>query len=226
MSADRSPSGDAVAPVAGRLGDDGTTERAQADPPPQSASAGSPSDSDSDSGAGRPAESGPDDTVAALDAVEAGADAVTAPVPSAAGAPGDDSVETPTIATGDDPPGGPSVIWDDDGLGDRIRPYALTGGRTRSADDLPLETLVVRTAAGSAALPVTAMERRKILDLCERPLSIAEISAYVGVHLGVARVLVGDMKGEGLLDVHRLRATGDRPDIKLLERVLDGLQAL
>ena len=120
----------------------------------------------------------------------------------------------------------PPGARDEDVLGHRIRPYALTGGRTRSADDLPLETLVARTSAGSAALARNVLERHRILELCARPLSIAEISAYVGVHLGVARVLVGDMKGEGLLDVPRPRAGGDRPDIKLLERVLDGLQAL
>jgi len=115
----------------------------------------------------------------------------------------------------------------DTGLGDRLRPYALTGGRTRSAVDLPLESLVERTPAGTAALDAQTLERRRILELCRGPLSIAEVSAHLGVHLGVARVLVGDMKVEGLLEVHRPRqSTGDRPDIKLLERVLDGLQAL
>ena len=120
-----------------------------------------------------------------------------------------------------DPPEGPEA-----GLSDRIRPYALTGGRTRSATDLPLETLVQRTPAGAGALARLTLERKKIVELCGRPLSIAEISAHVGVHLGVARVLVGDMQAEGLLDVYRPRPVGDRPDIKLLERVLDGLQAL
>ena len=112
-------------------------------------------------------------------------------------------------------------------LSGRVRPYALTGGRTRSAADLPLEALVRRTPQGSAFAGRQTLERRRILELCGAPLSIAEISAHLGVHLGVARVLVGDMKMEGLLDVHRTRlAAGDRPDIKLLERVLDGLQSL
>ncbi|MPY95769.1 MAG: DUF742 domain-containing protein [Acidimicrobiia bacterium] len=113
-----------------------------------------------------------------------------------------------------------------DGFGDRIRPYALTGGRTRSSADLPLESLVKRTSRGEAIRLRLALERRRILDLCAEPISIAEVSAHLGVHLGVARVLVGDMKAEGLLDVHQPRPVGDRPDIKLLERVLDGLQAL
>jgi hypothetical protein len=112
------------------------------------------------------------------------------------------------------------------GLGHRIRPYALTGGRTRSGVDLPLETLVERTPSGTSALGRLTLERKRIVELCAQPLSIAEVSAHLRVHLGVARVLVGDMKAEGLLDVHRPRPAGERPDIKLLERVLDGLQAL
>ncbi len=111
-------------------------------------------------------------------------------------------------------------------MSDRIRPYALTGGRTRSRVDLPLETLVQRTAQGEASLDRLTLERHRIVELCELPLSIAEVSAHLGVHLGVARVLVGDMKAEGLLDVHRPRPAGERPDLRLLERVLDGLQAL
>ena len=57
-------------------------------------------------------------------------------------------------------------------------------------------------------------------------MSVAEISAYLSVPLGVARVLVGDMTEEGYVDFNRGRPSGDRPDLKLLERVLDGLQAL
>ncbi|MDH4147924.1 MAG: DUF742 domain-containing protein [Acidimicrobiia bacterium] len=119
--------------------------------------------------------------------------------------------------------GGPA---DPDQIASRVRPYALTGGRTRSTEDLPLETLVRRTGAGNAALGRARHERRRILELCDRPLSIAEISAHLAVHLGVTRVLVGDMKAEGYLDVYRPQASGARPDVRLLERVLDGLQAL
>ena len=59
------------------------------------------------------------------------------------------------------------------------------------------------------------------------PLSIAEISAHLSVPLGVARVLVGDMVEEGLLDSQQLE-TGEsgRPDTALLERVLEGLESL
>jgi hypothetical protein len=59
-----------------------------------------------------------------------------------------------------------------------------------------------------------------------RPISVAEVSAHLHIPLGVARVLVGDMTAAGLVEVHRPRATGERPDLVLLERVLDGIRAI
>jgi hypothetical protein len=42
----------------------------------------------------------------------------------------------------------------------------------------------------------------------------------------VIRVLVGDMADERLVLVHRPAHGGDRPDLAVLERVLDGLQSI
>lgn len=115
----------------------------------------------------------------------------------------------------------------DDGDRFRVRSYVLTGGRTRSGADLPLETMVRVTTLGTSAAPRLALERKRIVNLAGAPLSIAEISAHLSVPLGVARVLVGDMVEEGLLDSHKPAVEqGERPDVALLERVLNGLQAL
>ncbi|OWY60292.1 hypothetical protein B7486_69960, partial [cyanobacterium TDX16] len=94
---------------------------------------------------------------------------------------------------------------DDGGLGARIRPYAMTGGRTRGTTDLPMEALVRATPQGVSAEPRLAMERKKIVTLCATPISVAEISAHLHVPIGVVRVLVGDMSDEGLLDTLRPR---------------------
>ncbi|MGY6499519.1 MAG: DUF742 domain-containing protein [Acidimicrobiales bacterium] len=115
---------------------------------------------------------------------------------------------------------------DDHDLGVRIRPYAITGGRTRSDSDLPIEAMVSATPEGLAQQGRLTLEPARIVALCSAPQSVAEISAHLGLHLGVTRVLVGDLAGEGLIAVHRPNHVGDRPDLRLLERVLDGLQAL
>jgi hypothetical protein len=110
----------------------------------------------------------------------------------------------------------------------RVRPYALTGGRTRSDHDLAIEAIVKSTIWGLSAASRLTLERKQIVSLCTVPLSVAEVSAHLHIPLGVARVLAGDMVGEGLLDTARLPTTraDRRPDVKLLERVLDGLHAL
>ena len=110
------------------------------------------------------------------------------------------------------------------GSGRLVRPYAITGGRTRSrSSHLAMEALVVCSAEGRARARLV-LERRRIADMSETPVSVAEISALLEVPLGIARVLVGDMADEGLVLVSQPR-TG-RPDIVLLERVLHGIRAL
>jgi hypothetical protein len=113
-----------------------------------------------------------------------------------------------------------------DGAGLRVRPYALTGGRTRARTELAIETILVRTAAGDVRAERMPMEKGDILRLCREPSSLAEISAHCHIPLGVARVLAGDLCDEGFLDFNRDHASGDRPSLRLLERVFDGLQAL
>jgi uncharacterized protein DUF742 len=111
----------------------------------------------------------------------------------------------------------------------RVRPYALTGGRVRSSTELALETIVRVTSRGEKDAAGLPTERREILELCAAPTSIAEVSAHLSLPLGVARVLVGDMVTDGFLDSHSTPVSdeaGSRPDLRLLERVLDGLQAL
>lgn len=112
--------------------------------------------------------------------------------------------------------------------GGRVVPaYALTRGRTRSVGpDLPLETLVTATDAGLQRPLALQAERRRIIELCIGPLSVAEIAAHLRIPVGVARVLVSDLASAGFLAVHLPHQTGgDRPDAAILERLLDGLRA-
>ena len=113
----------------------------------------------------------------------------------------------------------------DTGDGLRVRPYAITGGRTRARTDLQIEAIVYRTPQGEQSAGSLSLERGQILDLLTMPLSTAEISARLHLPLGVARVILGDLIDEGYVAVNSRSASG-RPDLRLLERVLDGLQAL
>jgi hypothetical protein len=105
--------------------------------------------------------------------------------------------------------------------------YALTQGRTRpSGRDLPWETLVVATSDGQGARARLRFEQGRIVDLCRRPVSVAEIASDLGVPLGVAGVLVSDLHAGGYLAVHRPSVgDGGRPRREILERLLHGLKA-
>jgi hypothetical protein len=108
----------------------------------------------------------------------------------------------------------------------RVRPYAMTGGRTRPTHDaLEIEALVSTTAMVEQT-PKLTVEQRAIAALCREILSIAEVSAQLHLPLGVVRILVGDMADEQLVMVHRPTHGGDRPDLALLERVLYGLHTI
>lgn len=111
-----------------------------------------------------------------------------------------------------------------------VRPYAVTGGRTRPDSMLELVALVATTSQGSslALAPRLGLppEQRQIALLCRQLQSIAEISARLSLPLGVVRVLVSDMTQAGLVVVHRPRTPTFRPDAALLQKVLDGLQRL
>ena len=108
----------------------------------------------------------------------------------------------------------------------RVRPYGMTGGRTRpTQDDLEIETLVATTSSGKQT-PKLTVEQRAIATLCHDILSIAEVSAKLHLPLGVVRILVGDMADEQLVMVHRPTHGDDRPDLALLERVLYRLRTV
>jgi hypothetical protein len=107
-----------------------------------------------------------------------------------------------------------------------VRPYAVTGGRTRPRYQLQLEAMVAASAYEPRDLSVLSPECQAILGFCRDWRSVAEISAVLRLPLGVARVLVADMAVDGLVRIHQTDHIEGRPDLNLLERVLSGLRKL
>lgn len=106
-----------------------------------------------------------------------------------------------------------------------IRPYARTGGRTRS--DLALESLVSTTEHGRSTCADSAQEYRRICALCVETRSVAEIAALLSIPLGVGKILVEDLASDGMVFIHKPGlVSGDRSSLEFLERVLDGIRSL
>ncbi len=110
-----------------------------------------------------------------------------------------------------------------------VRPYAMTGGRTRPRYQLAIEALV-HTSAEPAKLHGQLPEHQRICRLCYEIKSVAEISALLTIPLGVARILVADLAEAGLVAIHQPGGNDTnedgQPDVTLLERVLSGLRKL
>ncbi|APY86180.1 DUF742 domain-containing protein [Streptomyces alfalfae] len=109
-----------------------------------------------------------------------------------------------------------------------VRPYAMTGGRTRPRYQLAIEALV-HTTAQPHQLQGQLPEHQRICNLCHEIKSVAEISALLTIPLGVARILVADLAEAGLVAIHQPggdESAGGQPDVTLLERVLSGLRKL
>jgi hypothetical protein len=109
-----------------------------------------------------------------------------------------------------------------------VRPYTLTAGRTDTSVDLPLEAPVQTLQAALAHEWPPNDVRDKIIQLCIKSPSVAEISARLDLPLGVARVLVGDLVMSGYLRVHRTLTDHSTRDERreLIGRTLRGLKAL
>ncbi len=107
-----------------------------------------------------------------------------------------------------------------------VRPYAVTGGRTKPRYQLEIEAMVAASHYEARDLSVLSPECQAILGFCRDWRSVAEISAVLRMPLGVARILIADMAVEGLVRIHQLDHAQGRPDLNLLERVLSGLRKL
>lgn len=109
-----------------------------------------------------------------------------------------------------------------------IRPFLLTAGRVSgggAGSALPLETQVVATVDGLAALRSLAFEHRDLVASCQRPQSVAELASRLRLHLNVVRVLAEDLCAAGHLAVY-VPHTRTNQDISVLRRVIDGLRAV
>jgi hypothetical protein len=105
-----------------------------------------------------------------------------------------------------------------------VRPYVLTGGRTTTRHNLYVHTLVSVERYDPATAARLSPEARRLYERAAAGFqSVAELSAYCGVSLGVTRVLLEDLAA-----ADQVRIADDdyaSPfDHRLLKRVIDGLR--
>jgi hypothetical protein len=116
--------------------------------------------------------------------------------------------------------------WLDRDAGPVVRPYALTGGRTRPIGEA-FDLLALVTAANTESVDMILLEPEQIdvLRLCRQPVPVADLASDLDLPLGVVRILLSDMRERGLITIRapgRARLT----DPQLLKDVADALRRL
>jgi Protein of unknown function (DUF742) len=121
--------------------------------------------------------------------------------------------------------------WPHREAGPVVRPYAVTGGRTEPADGdaltLPLLTVLVATGRALPDDPGRlAPEHRRLLSLCGRQATLADLAADTALPLGVVRVLVADLTQLGAITVVKRQPADKQTGTDVLKEILNGLRAL
>ncbi|MFF9864764.1 MULTISPECIES: DUF742 domain-containing protein [unclassified Streptomyces] len=118
--------------------------------------------------------------------------------------------------------GGTGAHWEESSP---ERLYVITGGRSGTSAPAALD-LVTLIVARSGVKPGMQPEHAAIVQLCQAPLSVAEISAYLGLPVSVVTVLLGDLLADNRVIARAPVPPARLPDRALIEAVIDGLQKL
>jgi hypothetical protein len=122
----------------------------------------------------------------------------------------------PQPGTGTNPPA--DAPW--------VRPYVLTSGRTHTPHELFVHTMVSASECDPSFAARLPPEARSLYERVRSYTeSVAELSAFCRLPLGVTRVLLSDLASAGLVLIGS-EADNSPFDHDLLERVLDGLKQI
>jgi hypothetical protein len=112
--------------------------------------------------------------------------------------------------------------WDE---GSPERLYVITRGRSGRSEGAALD-LVTLIVSRSEPQPEMQPEHAAILRLCRFPLSVAELSAYLGLPFSAVTVLLADLLAEDRVQARAPVLMAQLPDVALIEAVIHGLQRL
>lgn len=108
-----------------------------------------------------------------------------------------------------------------------VRPFALTGGRTRpSRADFTLITLVTTVDPPPTQAFGLQPEKVTILRRCAAPTAVAEIAAHLDLPVSVVTIMLCDLLEDGRITAQPPPRVSGIADPALLQKVRDGLARL
>lgn len=133
----------------------------------------------------------------------------------------------------DRPGSGNDEAWTDrydDAAGPLVRLYAMTSGRARLPDAIGrLDLMAIVQPTGAQPPVFLPPEQRDLLALCgDSAQPLADLASDSGLPVGVVRVLLVELLAQDLVRITQpaARTPGNRPDVRLLRDVINGLRAL
>jgi hypothetical protein len=121
----------------------------------------------------------------------------------------------------------PEGAWFDEEAGPLVRPYALTGGRTRPVGNrYDLLTFMVASRPVSPFDIGLGSAYAEIMRLCQQPQSVAEIAAHLRLPVHTACVLLDDLVERELIRQPHHIPAGQLPTDDIFRAVIDGIRAL
>ncbi|MEV0999408.1 DUF742 domain-containing protein [Nonomuraea sp. NPDC050202] len=110
--------------------------------------------------------------------------------------------------------------------GPLIRLYGLTGGRARPQGE-SFDLMAIVITVGDSPQPGDLIpEHRAVLSLCRRPTPVADVAAHLRLPINITRVILGDLRRDGLVSIERPRPVAQTIDERIYREVLDGLRSL
>ena len=121
----------------------------------------------------------------------------------------------------------PEKVWVDEEAGPVVRHYAMTSGRTRpTRGEFDLITLIVATRGSTGSDTGLQPEHATIVELCQNPVSVAELATVLDLPVGTVRVLLGDLLDRGYIRTRSPEPASQVPTKRVFKAVLDGLRSL
>ncbi|WP_171162994.1 DUF742 domain-containing protein [Streptomyces sp. I05A-00742] len=117
----------------------------------------------------------------------------------------------------------PERAWDP-GNPDRL--YIVTKGCGDAKTGVTRLDLVTLIVARTETDPGLQPEHETIVRMCDYPLSVAEISAYLTLPVSTVTILLTDLLTRGHVEARPPVPVAALPDVSLLEAVMHGLQNL
>lgn len=114
----------------------------------------------------------------------------------------------------------------DEDPGPLIRLFGLTRGRARPQGEMFDLVAIVATVLGGRPPHDLLPEHHTVLALCRRPTPVADVAAHLALPVNVTRVILGDLRREGLVTIERPRPVAQTIDVRIYKEVLDGLRSL